>query len=206
MLKKRLSAEEKYGLTGDQIVEAEKYLRQYKTAGAINKQEAIPIYEMYLLGYSFDELAAKFPKYSRSKITLTAALHGWAKDRDKLASSIYDRIKTRIVRSTVEQVEFLTDMISVSSVENSEEMRKYLEDPKKNPLPAMRIKSFKEYQQVIEMLSKVTESVRSFSNASAKENEQEKPQRVQATGKKAISAASEESILLEQLVQVNHDE
>ena len=206
MLKKRLSAEEKYGLTGDQIVEAEKYLRQYKTAGAINKQEATPIYEMFLLGYSFDELAVKFPKYSRSKITLTAALHGWAKDREKLANSIYDRIKTRIVRSTVEQVEFLTDMIAVSSAENSEEMRKYLEDPKKNPLPAMRIKSFKEYQQVIEMLSKVTESVRSFSNTSNKETDQQKPQRIQAAGKKAIPAASEESMLLEQLVQVDHDE
>lgn len=202
MLKKRLNAEERYGLTGEQIQEAERYLRQNKTAGAISKQEAMPVYELFLLGYSFDDLTAKFPQYSRPKITLTAALSGWVKDREKLASSVYDRIRARIIKSTVEQVEFLTDMVSVSTTENMEDMRKYLKDPSNNPPPNMRIKNLKEYQQVLEMLTKVTDSVRSMT---ATANQEAKIQISSKNSKKALPQHNEETALLAQLVQVDSD-
>lgn len=205
MLKKRLNAEERYGLSFDQVREAEKYLRQHKTAGAMGKQEAMPIYELFLLGYSLEDLNRKFPQYPFGKIALTAALNGWVKDREKLANSIYDRIRARIVRSTVEQVEFLTDMVSVSTTENLEEMRKYLQDPSKAPPPQMRIKSLKEYQQVIEMLAKVADSVRALSTPA----EPDQPKlSAKASRAKALPKPepAEESILLAQLVQDPEDE
>ena len=170
--------------------------------GVIEKQEASPIYELFLLGYSVEELLQRFPQYSKGRLLYTAAAGGWFKDREKLANSIYDRIRTRIVRSTVEQVEFLTDMISVSSVENADEIRKFLRDPKNNPLPSMRIKNFKEYQQVIDTLAKVTDSVRSFANQNT--NQEAKSVKVKTT--KRSLPQSEESMLLEQLVQVDADE
>ena len=204
MLKKRLNAEERYGLNFDQVREAEKYLRQHKTAGAMGKQEAMPIYELFLLGYSLEDLSRKFPQYSLGKITLTAALNGWVKDREKLANSIYDRIRARIVKSTVEQVEFLTDMVSVSTTENMEEMRKYLQDPSKAPPPQMRIKSLKEYQQVIEMLAKVADSVRALSIPA----EADQPKLLSKNKPKALPKPeqADESILLAQLVQDPEDE
>ena len=204
MLKKRLNAEERYGLNFDQVREAEKYLRQHKTAGAMGKQEAMPIYELFLLGYSLEDLSRKFPQYSLGKITLTAALSGWVKDREKLANSIYDRIRARIVKSTVEQVEFLTDMVSVSTTENMEEMRKYLQDPSKAPPPQMRIKSLKEYQQVIEMLAKVADSVRALSVPA----EADQPKLLSKSKPKALPKPeqADESILLAQLVQDPEDE
>jgi mannose/fructose-specific phosphotransferase system component IIA len=204
LLKKRLNAEERYGLNFDQVREAEKYLRQHKTAGAMGKQEAMPIYELFLLGYSLEDLSRKFPQYSLGKITLTAALNGWVKDREKLANSIYDRIRARIVKSTVEQVEFLTDMVSVSTTENMEEMRKYLQDPSKAPPPQMRIKSLKEYQQVIEMLAKVADSVRALSIPA----EADQPKLLSKNKPKALPKPeqADESILLAQLVQDPEDE
>lgn len=207
MLKKRLNAEERYGLTFDQIREAEKYLKQYKTAGALNPQEALPLYELYLLGYSMEDLNRKFPQYPLGKIALTAALNEWHKDREKLASSVYDRIRARIVRSTVEQVEFLTDMISVSTTENVEEMRRYLQDPSKSPPPDMRIKSLKEYSQVIEMLSKVADSVRALATP-AGQAEAAKPGALKASKTKALlkPQQSDESMILAQLVQDPEDE
>jgi mannose/fructose-specific phosphotransferase system component IIA len=204
LLKKRLNTEERYGLNFDQVREAEKYLRQHKTAGAMGKQEAMPIYELFLLGYSLEDLSRKFPQYSLGKITLTAALNGWVKDREKLANSIYDRIRARIVKSTVEQVEFLTDMVSVSTTENMEEMRKYLQDPSKAPPPQMRIKNLKEYQQVIEMLAKVADSVRALSMPS----EADQPKLLSKNKPKALPKPeqADESILLAQLVQDPDDE
>jgi hypothetical protein len=204
LLKKRLNTEERYGLNFDQVREAEKYLRQHKTAGAMGKQEAMPIYELFLLGYSLEDLSRKFPQYSLGKITLTAALNGWIKDREKLANSIYDRIRARIVKSTVEQVEFLTDMVSVSTTENMEEMRKYLQDPSKAPPPQMRIKSLKEYQQVIEMLAKVADSVRALSVPA----EADQPKLLSKNKPKALPKPeqADESIILAQLAQDPEDE
>jgi hypothetical protein len=206
LLKKRLNAEERYGLNFDQIREAEKYLKQHKTAGAMGKQEAMPLYELFLLGYSLEDLGRRFPQYPLGKIALTAALNGWVKDREKLANSVYDRIRARIVRSTVEQVEFLTDMVSISTTENMEEMRKYLHDPSKSPPPSMRIKSLKEYQQVIEMLAKVADSVRALATPA----QTEEPQKLSARSNKIKTLPkpqeTEESLLLAQLVQDPEDE
>lgn len=203
MLKKRLNAEEKYGLSDDQVREAEIYLRKFKTAGAISKQEAIPLYELFLLGYSVEDLNRKYPQHQVGQIALTAALNGWVNDREKLASSVYDRIKARIIRSTVEQVEFLTDMVSVSATENTSEMRKYLQDPTKSPPPQMRIKNIKEYQQVIDMISKVTDSVRALSTPPDQEQSRltNKLKKV-----KPLTPSSEEALMLEQLVVDPEDE
>lgn len=200
MIKKRLNPEERYGLESHHIYEAEKYLRQFKTAGAMGKQEAMPIYELFLLGYSFEELSKRFPQHSVGKIALTAALNGWNRDKERVANSIYDRIKSKVIRSTVEQVEFLTDMVSVSSVENSEEMRKYLQDPTKAPPPKMRIKNLKEYQQVIEMLANVTESIKAMSN-NGNSDDGKKKLLAQAKKPKPLPAHTEEATILAQLVE-----
>lgn len=206
MLKKRLNSDERYGLNFDQVREAEKYLRQYKTAGAMSKQEALPLYELFLLGYSIEDLNRRFPQYPIGKIALTAALNGWTKDREKLASSVYDRIRARIVKSTVEQVEFLTDMVSVSTAENMEEMRKYLLDPSKTPPPQMRIKSLKEYQQVIEMLAKVADSVRVLATPSPSDDQPKLTAKSSKSKTLPKPEDSEESTLLAQLVQDPEDE
>lgn len=194
MLKKRLRAEEKYGLTHEQVTLAEKYLRAHKTAGAMNQTEASPLYEMYLLGYSFEDIAQRYPQFPIGRIVLTAALSGWVKDRERLASSVYDRIKARVVRSTVEQVEFLTDMISVSTKESAEEISKYLANPKGTPPPELRIKSLKDYQQVVEMLARVAESVKTIATP-----QEEQPLLVKPKKQKQLKEGESESILLAEL-------
>lgn len=194
MLKKRLRAEEKYGLTHEQIAQAEKYLRAHKTAGAMNQTEASPLYEMYLLGYSFDDIAQRYPQFPIGRIILTAALSGWARDRERLASSVYERIRARVVRSTVEQVEFLTDMISVSTKESAEEVQKYLQNPKGAPPPELRIKSLKDYQQVVEMLARVAESIKTVATS-----QEEQPQLAKPKRQKQLKEGESESILLAEL-------
>lgn len=159
-LKKRLNASEQYGLTFDQVKEAERYLRAHKTAGILNDQEGMPLMELYLLGYTFEDIHQRYPNVAMGKILLTAALKGWVKHREHLASSVFDRIKARIIKSTVDQVELLTDMITVYAKEASEETAKYLKDPKGNPLPNQRIHSLKEFQVVAQSLADIAESVK----------------------------------------------
>jgi hypothetical protein len=154
-LKKNLTEDEKYGLSEEEIKLATKWLRKHKTAGALKDLEAAKLYEMYLLGDSLAKIAQQFPQYSIGQIALTASLRGWARDRDKMMHTLQDRVRARVVRSVLEQVDFLTAILSVSNAEHMESMMKYIQDPVQNPKPSLRVSSIKEYKDVVETLQKI---------------------------------------------------
>lgn len=155
MLKKRLTDEERHGLSEEEIKLAEKYLRKHKTAGALKELEAAKLFELYLLGESIAKIAQQFPQYSIAQIALTAALRGWAHDRDKMMHTLQDRVRAKVVKSVLEQVDFLTAMMSVANAEHLETMVRYCQDPMNNPKPQMRIENIKEYKDVAETLFKI---------------------------------------------------
>jgi hypothetical protein len=155
MLKKKLTDEERYGLSEEEIKLAEKYLRKHKTAGALKELEAAKLFELYLLGESLSKIAQQFPQYPLGQVTLTAALRGWAHDRDKMMHTLQDRVRAKVVKSVLEQVDFLTAMMSVVNAEHLESMMKYCQDPVNNPKPALRIGNVKEYKDVAETLYKI---------------------------------------------------
>lgn len=154
-LKKNLTDEEKYGLSEEEQKLATKYLRKNKTAGALQDLEAAKLYEMYLLGDSIGKIAQQFPQYPIGQIALTAALRGWAKDRDKMQHTLQDRVRAKVVKSVLDQVDFLTQMMAVANAEHLEAMVKYVQDPINNPKPALRVTSVKEYKDVAETLYKI---------------------------------------------------
>jgi hypothetical protein len=154
-LKKRLTQEEKYGLSEEETKLAEKYLRKHKTAGALKELEAAKLFELYLLGESLSKIGQQFPQYPMGQLALTAALRGWAHDRDKMMHTLQDRVKAKVVKSVLEQVDFLTTMMSVANAEHLETMIKYCQDPINNPAPQMRVTNIKEYKDVAETLYKI---------------------------------------------------
>jgi uncharacterized protein with HEPN domain len=154
-LKKRLTEEERYGLSEEEVKLAEKFLRKYKTAGALKELEAAKLFELYLLGESLSKIAQQFPQYQLGQIALTASLRGWAHDRDKMMHTLQDRVRAKVVKSVLEQVDFLTAMMSVTNAEHLEVMIKYCQDPINNPKPSMRVTNIKEYKDVAETLYKI---------------------------------------------------
>jgi len=154
-LKKNLTDDERYGLSEEEIKLATKHLRKFKTAGALQDLEAAKLYEMYLLGDSISKIAQNFPQYPIGQIALTASLRGWAKDRDKMQHTLQDRVRAKVVKSVLDQVDFLTSMMAVANAEHLEAMIKYVQDPLNNPKPAMRVTNIKEYKDVAETLYKI---------------------------------------------------
>lgn len=154
-LKKNLTEEEKFGLTEEETKLAVKWLRKHKTAGALKDLDAAKLYEMYLLGDSIAKIAQQFPQYPMGQIALTASLRGWAKDRDKMLHTLQDRVRAKVVKSVLEQVDFLTAMMSVANAEHMEGMIKYIQDPLGHPKPQLRIGNIKEYKDVAETLYKI---------------------------------------------------
>ncbi len=154
-LKRDLNEEEKFGLTQEEIKLAEKHLRRHKTAGAVPEIESFKLYELLLVGCSFQEINHQYPQYSVAQIILTAALKGWLQDRDRMMGSLRDRVQAKVVKSILEQVDFLTMMLSTVNAEHMDSMRKYVMDPTKNPKPKMRVESIKEYKETVETLNKL---------------------------------------------------
>lgn len=154
-LKKELNEREQYGLTPEEIKAAERYLRKYKTKGSITEVESMKLYELYMVGVSFAELRKQFPQYELGQIVLTAALRGWPHDRDRMQDTLRERVRAKIVKSVLEQVDYLTVMLSVTNAEHLDAMRQYIIDPVKNPKPNLRIASIKEYKEVVETLHKI---------------------------------------------------
>jgi hypothetical protein len=154
-LKRHFTDKEKFGLTQEEIKVAEKYLRKNKTAGAVTEAESYKLYEMFLVGCTFYEIHQQYPQYPVAQIVLTAALRGWLMDREKMMGSLRDRVQAKVVKSVIEQVDFLTSMLSVSNAEHIPAMKKYVADPENNPKPDLSIDSIKEYKEVVDTLQKL---------------------------------------------------
>ena len=165
-LKKKFTDEEIVGLTQEEIKLGLKYLRKHKTAGAVPDVEALKLYEMYLIGCTFTEISKQYPQYELGQIILTAAIRKWGMDRDRMQCTLKDRVQAKVVKSVIEQVDFLTSMLSVSSAEHIEAMRNYIINPDKYPKPDMRIASIKEYKDVTETLYKIVSGATSNSKSS----------------------------------------
>lgn len=154
-LKRNFTDEERYGLTKEEIKLGEKWLRKHKTAGRISEPESLKLFEMYLIGSSFHEIHQQFPQYPVDQIIMTAALAGWAHDRDKMMHTLRDRVQAKVVKSVVEQVDFLTTLLGVTNAEHLDKMRQYIMDPANNPPPKLRVETIKEYKEVVETLYKI---------------------------------------------------
>lgn len=156
-LKREFTEIEKMGLSSQDIEIGEKYLRRNKTAGAIGEIESLKVFELFMIGNSFSELHAQFPQYELGQIIMTSAIRKWGADRERMQSTLRDRVKAKVVKSVIDQVDFLTAMLQVSSTEHMNDMRKYILDPANNPAPSLRIKSIKDYKEIADVLGKIVQ-------------------------------------------------
>lgn len=155
---KKLSSDQLVGIQDAHVQLANKYL-SINGDNPISELEAAPLLEAFLVGYSIDEVADRFPHMDKSQIVYTSIVNGWHKKRQEVAASIYDRVKAKLIRSVVEQVDYMTDLLSVVSTESKTQIAAYLSNPDTNPPPQNRIRSMKEYKEAIESLMKLTEKI-----------------------------------------------
>jgi hypothetical protein len=120
-----------------------------------------------MIGCSFVEIHNQYPQYPIDQVILTAALNKWPHDRERMLSSLKDRVQSRVVKSVLEQVDFLTTLLSVVNTEHLEEMKAYIQDPDNNKRPDIRVQSIKDYKEVAETLAKLVAGSSGAGNRSA---------------------------------------
>jgi hypothetical protein len=153
--KRYLTESEKVGLTAEEVSLANKWLRQHGTAGCVGTYESVKLFELYLMGQSLQQIQAAYPQYTLGQLALTCAQRKWYYERIRMSSTLQERVRARVIKSVLDQVDLLTAMLSVASVEHQQQMEAYIKDPKTAPLPEFRIKSIKDYQAVADTLHKI---------------------------------------------------
>lgn len=154
MKKKTFTQEESLGLTQSEIREGIKYLKKHGTKGVIPLHQAYPLFELYLIGYSLDEIYKQYPQYSYEQIICTCAIQKWGLQKQEATKTLLDTIKTKVTKAIVKQVEFITGLLNCYSKEREEEIRAYLTGLSDEP-PSKGLKSIKEYHEAIRALQTI---------------------------------------------------
>jgi len=151
MKKTSFRDEEMIGLTGPDIRCATLYLRKNGTKGAIPIHAAYPLFEMFIIGYTIEEIYKQYPQYSYDQIACTAALQKWGQQKEDASRTLLDTIKAKVTKTMTNQVDFLTGLLNCFAKESEDEIRAFLSGLSDQP-PTNGIKSLKDYHEVIKAL------------------------------------------------------
>lgn len=114
------------------------------------------LFDRYLSGSSLTDLAREFPEYSREAIAYTAYRYDWPTVRDDLVYDMQNQMKQKVLSSKLKQLDLVSNMIEVAHREANQAMLAYIKHPCDKNLPkTLRIKTIKELQTAIEMISTI---------------------------------------------------
>lgn len=107
---------------------------------------------LYLEGQSIDQICKQFPHWPRGALLLARHVFRWDEQRDRYIEDMVSRLKERLVKVKVDVVDHLINTLAVAHKELAHDMAIYLQSPKPENLPKNRIKSHKEYKDVLATL------------------------------------------------------
>ncbi len=143
-------------LTAQDLTEYERYCQGNKPnlSPDVNKR----LYELYLNGMSVDDMQALNPGLPRGAI-LKARVDGrWDERRDVYLGEILADVPGRMKQLAAESLGFMSLMLAVAHKEQGEALKLYLQTGDAKHLGDFRIKSFGQYKQVIEAISRLLEA------------------------------------------------
>lgn len=150
---------EMINLTDQEIRKGLIWLRKYRSYTQVPEPDATKMFEEYLSGDSLSRIASKYTQYPEGQIYMTAAVRKWGNERELLVKSMQSKVRTQVIKSITDQVDFLSTMMDVTRVQHMEDMRKFIEDPVNNPKPNFNIKSIKDYQTISDTLLKIIQTI-----------------------------------------------
>jgi hypothetical protein len=169
----KLTTLQKHGLDEVELKIVEDYLKEPGEKEEIPEEESQSLYMQYMSGYSLPQLFLKFPKEEKGRIIYTAVKKNWIKQRELLNLSIMDRIKSNLIMSVQDSSETIATLISYANEEVIGQIRRYKEDPTKNPKPNFSMNSISDFQKPMQMLESLIKSVTNFTIAMKDQQDQD---------------------------------
>lgn len=117
---------------------------------------AAQFFELFLEGYSCQQIAKQNPHFSEGDILFLRKKRNWDSDRDHYAYNLQVQIREKLIKQRLESLEFLTNMLSVTHKEHKEKVLRYLQTGKEEDRPENWITGPSAYKGILEAIQKLT--------------------------------------------------
>lgn len=107
---------------------------------------------LYLEGRSMEQIKRQFPQWPYGALLHARHTYLWDKHKEDYVHDLMNQFKDRLVKSKLDVVNHVMDTLAVAHKEFARDMELYLQNPKPENLPKNRIKSHKEYREVLKTL------------------------------------------------------
>lgn len=114
------------------------------------------LYTLFLQGKSVDDILRSNKGLSLAQIT-TARVEGeWDLRRDEYLSDLLDRSRSNLQQSTLEAVQFMTDILAVAHKKFGTAAKMYIQTGDESHLKGFQIDNIHQYKQIVEILQKLS--------------------------------------------------
>jgi hypothetical protein len=115
------------------------------------KSRAEHLGEIFILGYSVQDINKWFPEYTIPTLLYARVQYDWDRLRDEYRRTIYDQTLKTALTTRMESLRFLSDYLTATHKSWSRELMDYLADPDNVPRPAFLPATIYVYSQAIAM-------------------------------------------------------
>lgn len=151
-----MSTENKYpellekGFTDEELEALTKWIDAGKPGLA--KSRADRMGEIYLLGYSCQDLHKWFPEYPLETLLFARAQYDWDRLREEYKKNIQAQTLNVAMQSRLESIRFLSEVVAATHVKWRQQIMTYLANPEREKPPDCLPKGIQSYGTAVNLL------------------------------------------------------
>lgn len=134
-------------------------IKKYLESGGkrLSTETAASFFSMYLNGYDIKEIHRLNKAFPYEAILIARVSNDWDKEKDDYLSKLQENIKEKLLKSQLESINFLSDLLSATHKKHGDKLKKFLSSGNEKDLEgAMTVDSISQLLKVIEGLNKIT--------------------------------------------------
>jgi len=114
-------------------------------------------YKLFLEGYTAEKIQELNPQYPLGAILHAQVKFDWDAKRDAYSEQLQKQVVERLMNTTLEAVNFVSDLLAVSHKKYGGQLKKYLQTGNEEELKGnMMVNGLLGYQKAVELLQKLT--------------------------------------------------
>ena len=113
-------------------------------------------FQLFLEGYTASEIQRLNPQYPLGMVLHAQVKYGWDARKDDYAVQLQQRVMEKLMRTQLEAVNFVSDLIAASHKRYGEKVKRYIQTGDEKLLDGVEIASLGSYRGAIETLHKLT--------------------------------------------------
>jgi hypothetical protein len=125
--------------------------------------ESIRMYELYLNGYSCEQIEKtlrstnpNIPSYSLGQLVNARIDHDWDERRLRHLNELYEEVNERVRKTKADVTSFLSDVLTVTHVEEGEKLRRWLVSHKDADKSMFQVSGIGSYKEVLALFMNIS--------------------------------------------------